>query len=120
MRQKVARSTRKNSPYESRAKTEAAVERIHGHFKDVKAAITKEKAATVSATAASDRRRLQTASGRQALQLALEALTETRDSLTAAHKVINTSIDTVKRAMAKHGRLSRRAGVRNLTPRQRK
>jgi hypothetical protein len=102
MPQKVARSTRKNSPYESRAETKAAVERIHGHFKDVKAAITKEKAATVSATAASDRRRLQTASDRQALQLALEALTETRDSLTAAHKVINTSIDTVKRAIRRN------------------
>ena len=120
MPQKAARSTKTDGPYESRAETEAAVERIHEHFKDVKAAITREKAAKTSATADSDRRQLQTALDRQALQLALEALTETRDSLNAAHKVISTSIDTVKRAMAKHGRLSRRAGVRNLTPRQRK
>jgi hypothetical protein len=102
MPQKVARSTRKNSPYESRAKTEAAVERIHGHFKDIKTAITKEKAATASTTADSDRRQLQTALDRQALQLALEALTETRDSLNAAHKVISTSSDTVKRAIRRN------------------
>jgi hypothetical protein len=56
MSQKVARSTKKKSPYESRAETEAAVERIHGHFKDIKAAIAKEKAAKTSATADSDRR----------------------------------------------------------------
>ena len=56
MAQKVASSTKTNSPYESRAETEEAVERIHGHFKDIKAAITKEKAAKPSATADSDRR----------------------------------------------------------------
>jgi len=102
MPQKVARSTKKNSPYESRAATEAAVERIHGHFKDIKAAITKEKATKTSATANPDRRQLQTALGREALQLSLGALTEARDSLNAAHKVVCTSIDTVKRAIRRN------------------
>jgi hypothetical protein len=55
--QKAASSTKTNSPYESRAETQEAVERIHGHFKDIKAAITKEKAAKTSAPADSDRRR---------------------------------------------------------------
>ena len=43
MSQKAARSTKANSPYESRAETEAAVERIHERFKQIRAAIAKEK-----------------------------------------------------------------------------
>jgi hypothetical protein len=54
-------STKTDSQYESRAKTEAAVERIHGHFKDIEAAITREKAAKTSATTDPDRRQLQSA-----------------------------------------------------------
>jgi hypothetical protein len=42
----------------------------------------------------------QSALERQALQQSLEALTEARDSLNAASKIVCTSIDTVKRAMA--------------------
>jgi hypothetical protein len=38
MSQKVARSSKANSPYESRPETEAAVERIHERFKDIRAA----------------------------------------------------------------------------------
>jgi hypothetical protein len=97
MAQKAGRSTKTDSLYESRAETEAAVERIHGHFKDIEAAITREKAAKTSAIADSDHRQLQSAL--EALQLSLGALTEARDSLTTAHKVVCTSIDTVKRAM---------------------
>jgi hypothetical protein len=89
MPQKVARSTKTDGPYESRAETEA-VERIHEHFKDVKAAITREKAAKTSATADSDRRQLQSLSDRQALQLSLGALTEARDSLSTARKAVCT------------------------------
>jgi hypothetical protein len=100
--QKVARSAKTDGPYESRAETEAAVERIHGHFKDVKAAITKEKAAKISAPDDSDRRQLQSALDRQVLQLALGALTEARYSLTKAHKVVRTSIDIVKRAIERN------------------
>ena len=97
MAQKAGRSIKTDSRYESRAKTEAAVERIHGHFKDIEAAITREKAAKTSATTDPDRRQLQGAL--DALQLSLGALTEARDSLTTADKVLCTSIDTVKRAM---------------------
>jgi hypothetical protein len=99
MPQKVARSNKTDSPYESRAETEAAVERIHGHFKNIKAAITKEKSAEASATAGSHPRQLQNASDREALRLSFQALTEARDSLTTAHKAVCTSIDTLKRAM---------------------
>jgi hypothetical protein len=102
MPQKVARSTKTDGPYESRAETEAAVERIHEHFKDVKAAITREKAAKTSATADSDRRQLQSLSDRQALQLSLGALTEARDSLSTARKAVCTSIETVKRAIRRN------------------
>jgi hypothetical protein len=97
MAQKTGGPTKTDSPYESRAETEAAVERIHGHFKDIEAAITKEKAARTSASADPDRRQLQSAL--DALQLSLGALTEASDSLTKAHKVVCTCIDTVKRAM---------------------
>ena len=51
MSQKVVRSPKANSPYESRAETEAAVERIHERFKDIRAAIAKEKAQKTSAAA---------------------------------------------------------------------
>ena len=51
MSQKVVRSPRANSPYESRAETEAAVERIHERFRDIRAAIAKEKAQKTSAAA---------------------------------------------------------------------
>jgi hypothetical protein len=102
MPQKVARSPKTNGPYESRAATEAAVERIHGHFKDAKTAIAKERAAKTSATEKSDRRGLQSALNRQALQLALGALSEARDSLTTAHKAVNTSIEVVKRAIQRN------------------
>jgi hypothetical protein len=91
MPQKVARRAKTDGPYESRAETEAAVERIHGHFEDVKTAITK-KATKTSATADSDRRQLQSALDRQVLQLALGALTEARYSLTKAHKVVRTPL----------------------------
>ena len=107
MPSKVARSARKDRLYESRAQTKAAIGRIHGHFKDVKAAITKDKVAKTSATADSDPRQLQSALDRQVLQLALGALTEARYSLTTAHKVVRTSIDIVKRAIER----SRRTGV---------
>ena len=40
---KVARPTETDSPYESRAETKAAVERIHEHFTGIKAEIAKEK-----------------------------------------------------------------------------
>jgi hypothetical protein len=100
MSPKVPRSTKANSPYESRAETEAAVERIHERFKQIRAAIAKEKVEKTSAAADSHRRQRQSASGREALQLSLGALTEARDSLDAAHKVVCTSIDTVKQAMA--------------------
>ena len=49
MSQKVARSPKANSPYESRAETEAAVDRIHERFKDIRAAIAKEKTQKTSA-----------------------------------------------------------------------
>ena len=51
MSQKVARSPKANNPYESRAETEAAVERIHERFKDIRAAIAKEKAPKTSGAA---------------------------------------------------------------------
>jgi hypothetical protein len=57
MAQKVARSTETNSQYESRAETEAAVERIHECFKDIRAAIAKEKVEKISAAAADSHRR---------------------------------------------------------------
>jgi ADP-ribosylglycohydrolase len=100
MSQRPARSTKANSPYESRAETEAAVERIHERFKQIRAAIAKEKVEKTSVAADSHRRQRQSASGREALQLSLGALTEARDFLDAAHKVVCTSIDTVKQAMA--------------------
>lgn len=101
MPQKGARSTKGRSPYESRAETAAAVARIHEHFKDVRAAIAKEKVKKTSAAAAdSHLRQRQSALDREALQLSLGALTEAHDSLNAARKVVCTSIDTVKRAMA--------------------
>jgi hypothetical protein len=100
MPQKGARSTKGRSPYESRAETAAAVARIHEHFKDVRAAIAKEKVKKTSAAADSHRRQRQSALDREALQLSLGALTEAHDSLNAARKVVCTSIDTVKRAMA--------------------
>lgn len=102
MPQKAARSPKTDGPYESRAQTEAAVERIRGHFKDAKTAIAKEEASKTSAPANSDRRQLQSALNRQALQRALEALTEARDSLNIAHKVVSTSIDVVKRAIQRN------------------
>jgi ADP-ribosylglycohydrolase len=98
--QKAARTTKANSPYESRAQTEAAVERIHERLKQIRAAIAKEKVEKTSVAADSHRRQRQSASGREALQLSLGALTEARDFLDAAHKVVRTSIDTVKQAMA--------------------
>jgi hypothetical protein len=55
MAQKVARSTETNSRYESRAETEAAVERIHECFKHIRAAIAKEKVERTSAAADSHR-----------------------------------------------------------------
>jgi hypothetical protein len=61
MPQKEARSTKTNSPYESRAETEAAVERIHERFEDIRAAIAKEKVEKTSATADSHRRQRQSA-----------------------------------------------------------
>ena len=100
MSQKVARSPKANSPYESRAETEAPVERIHERFKDNRAAIAKEKAQKTSAAADSHPRPPQSALEREALQQSLGALTEARDSLNAACKIVCTSIDTVKRAMA--------------------
>jgi hypothetical protein len=66
MPQKVARSTKTNSPYESRAETEAAVERIHEHFKDIGAAIAKEKVEKTSAAADSHRRQPQSVLDREA------------------------------------------------------
>jgi uncharacterized membrane protein YccC len=98
MSQKVARSPKANSPYESRAETEAAVERIHERFKDIRAAIAKEKAQKTSAAADSHSRPRQSAL--EALQQSLGALTEARDSLNAACKIVCTSIDTVERAIA--------------------
>ena len=100
MSQKVARSPKANSPYESRAETEAAVERIHERFKHVRAAIAKEKGQKTSAAADSHPRPGQSALEREALQQSLGALTEARDSLNAARKIVSTSIDTVKRTMA--------------------
>ena len=100
MPQKVARPTQTDSPYESSAKTKAAVERIHEHFTGIKAEIAKEKAGKTSAATDSPRRHPQSASDREALQLSLGALTDARDSLKKAHKVVCTSIETVKRAMA--------------------
>jgi FtsZ-interacting cell division protein ZipA len=100
MSQKVARSPKANSPYESRAETEAAVERIHERFKDIRAAIAKEKAQKTSAAADSHPRPRQSALEREALQQSLGALTEARNSLNAACKIVCTSIDTVKRAVA--------------------
>jgi hypothetical protein len=61
MAQEVARSTKTNSRYESRAETEAAVERIHERFKDIRAAIGKEKVEKTSAAADSHRRQPQSA-----------------------------------------------------------
>jgi hypothetical protein len=100
MSQKVARSPKANSPYESRAQTEAAVERIHERFKDIKAAIAKEKAQKTSAAADSHPRPGQSALEHEALQQSLGALTEARDSLNAACRIVCTSIDTVERAIA--------------------
>jgi hypothetical protein len=100
MSQKVARSPKANSPYESRAETEAAVERIHERFKDIRAAIAKEKAQKTSAAADSHPRPRQSALEREALQQSLGALTEARNSFNAACKIVCTSIDTVKRAEA--------------------
>ena len=97
---KVARPTETDSPYESRAETKAAVERIHEHFTGIKAEIAKEKAGKTSAATDSPRRQPQSALDREALQLSLGALTDARDSLKKAHKVVCTSIETVKRAMA--------------------
>ena len=51
MSQKSSSFTKANNPYESRAETEVAVERIHERFKDTRAAIAKEKARTTSAAA---------------------------------------------------------------------
>jgi vacuolar-type H+-ATPase subunit E/Vma4 len=99
MPQKVTRSPKANSPYESRAQTEAAVERIHERFKDIRAAIAKEKAQKTSAASDSIYRSRQSALEREALQLSLGALVEARDSLNAACKIVSTSIDTVKLAM---------------------
>jgi hypothetical protein len=98
MPQKVARPTQTDSPYESSAETEAAVKRIHEHFTGIKAEIAKEKAGKTSAD--SPRRQPQSALDLEALQLTLGALTEARDSLKTAHRVVCTSIETVKRAMA--------------------
>jgi hypothetical protein len=84
MSQKAARSTKADSPYESRAETEAAVERIHERFKQIRAAIAKEKVEKTSVAVDSHRRQRQSASGREALQLSLGALTEARDFLDAA------------------------------------
>ena len=95
MSQKVARSPKANSPYESRAETEAAVERIHERFRDIRAAIAKEKAQKTSAAADSHPRPRQSALEREALQQSLGALTEARDSLNAACKIVCISIDTV-------------------------
>jgi hypothetical protein len=100
MSQKVTRSPKANSPYESRAETEAAVERIHERFKDIRAAIAKEKAQKTSAAVDLRPGPRQSTLGREALQQSLGALTEARDSLDAASKIVSTSIDTVKRAMA--------------------
>jgi hypothetical protein len=116
MLRKVDRSTKTGSPYESRAVTEAAVERIHEHFKDIKAAIAKEKAAKTSAAANSRRRQPRSALDREALQLSLGALTEVRDSLNAAHKVVCTSIDAVKRAMAAQLRAKPKGRLKDLAP----
>jgi hypothetical protein len=103
MSQQAARSTKADSPYESRAETEAAVERIHERFKQIRAAIAKEKVEKTSVAVDSHRRQRQSASGREPLQLSLGALTEARDFLDAAPKVVCTSIDTVKQAMARNG-----------------
>jgi hypothetical protein len=84
MSQQAARSTKADSPYESRAETEAAVERIHERFKQIRAAIAKEKVEKTSVAVDSHRRQRQSASGREALQLSLGALTEARDFLDAA------------------------------------
>jgi hypothetical protein len=100
MSQKVARSSKANSPYESRAETEAAVDRIHERFKDIRAAIAKDKAQKTSAAVDPHPRPRQSALEREALQQSLGALTEARDSLIAASKVVCRSMDTVKRAMA--------------------
>jgi quinolinate synthase len=100
MSQKVTRSPKANSPYESRAETEAAVERIHERFKDIRAAIAKEKAQKTSAAADSHPSPRQSALEREALQQSLGALTEARDSLNAASRIVCTSIDIVERAMA--------------------
>jgi hypothetical protein len=100
MSQKVARSPKANSPYESRAETEAAVERIHERFKHVRAAIAKEKGQKTSAAAGSHPRPSQGALESEVLQQSLGALTEARDSLNAACKILCKSIDTVERAMA--------------------
>jgi hypothetical protein len=100
MCQKVARSPKANSPYESRAETEAAVERIHERFKDIRAAIAKERVQKTSAAADLQPRPRQSALEREALQQSLGALTEARDSLNAACKIVSISIDTVKGAMA--------------------
>jgi hypothetical protein len=100
MPQKVARPTQTDSPYESSAETEAAVKRIHEHFTGIKAEIAKEKAGKTSAATDSPRRQPQSALDLEALQLTLGALTEARDSLKTAHRVVCTSIETVKRAMA--------------------
>jgi hypothetical protein len=61
MGQKVARSSETNSQYESRAETEAAVERIHECFKYIRAAIAKEKVEKTSAAADSHRGQPQSA-----------------------------------------------------------
>jgi hypothetical protein len=100
MPENAVRSDKTDMPYESRAKTEAAVERIHETFKRTKQAIAEEKAGEPSG-AANSRVQPESELVREALQLSLEALTEARDSLDAALKTVCTSIDTVKQAKAR-------------------
>lgn len=100
MPEKAVRSDKTDMPYESPDETEAAVERIHEHFKRTKEAIAEEKAAETAA-AADSCTQPQSELVREALQLSLEALTEARDSLNAALKTVCTSIDAVNQAKAR-------------------
>ena len=102
MSQKVARSPKANS-IQSRAETEAAAERIHERFRNIKAAIAKEKAQKTSAAADSHPRPRGRALEPEGLQQSLGALTEARDSLNAACKIFCISIDTVSGQWRRNG-----------------